>query len=496
MWISPDRPRRSEVGYSVARVDSISNVTSWNVPGDLVDTTVDDALGDSDMVDILDRLKRREVNDQELRAASLRRAELADPALNALTTWILQERDDADRAGPFSGIPTVIKDNEDLTGLPTVMGSMAVESTLANGNAPFVAQLLALGLQPVGKTTMPEFGLTATTESTRYGATRNPWDTSRSTGGSSGGSAALVAAGVVPIAHANDGGGSIRIPASCCGLVGLKPSRGRLIDATEIERLPVNIVTQGVLTRSVRDSARFFAEAEQLFRNPNLPPVGDVRSPAQQRLRIGVVLDFEGRAVSDDTVAAIAQTVATLQDLGHTVDEIAFPFSHQDGRDFLRYWALLAYSMRKFGDQIIGHPVDGARTEGFTNGLASLLSSMVERIPMSLWRLRRWTEVADAGTGSYDVVLTPVLGHEPPPIGYLGPDVDFRVHLSRLLRWAGFTAMSNVTGAPALSLPLGRSESGVPIGMQFMTAVGQERRLLELAYELEEAHPWRRTPTG
>ncbi len=477
-------------------MDNISVVSPWHDPGKSIDTTIDDALGDSDVVDLLNRLKRREVNSKELRAAALRRAELADPSLNALTAWVSDEREDASQTGPFAGIPTVIKDNEDLTGLPTFMGSMAIQSQPAKGNAPFVSQLLELGLQPVGKTTMPEFGLTATTESTRYGATRNPWDTNRSTGGSSGGSAALVAAGVIPIAHANDGGGSIRIPASCCGLVGLKPSRGRLIDSPDIDRLPVNIVTQGVLTRSVRDTARFFAEAERSFSNPTLPEVGDIQGPAKQRLRIGVVLDFDGRSVSEDTLAAIAQTVATLQDLGHVVDEVAFPFSQQDGRDFLRYWALLAYSMRRFGDQIVGQPVDSARTENFTDGLASLLSSMFERIPLSLWRLRRWADRTDAGTGSYDVLLTPVLGHEPPPIGYLGPDVDFQVHLSRLLRWAGFTAMSNVTGSPALSLPLGRSESGVPIGMQFVSAVGQERCLLELAYELEEAHPWRRTPSG
>jgi Asp-tRNA(Asn)/Glu-tRNA(Gln) amidotransferase A subunit family amidase len=146
--------------------------------------------------------------------------------------------------GPFAGIPSALKDNEDLAGLPTLHGSWAPADTPATKTSPWIAQYLALGLEPIAKTTLPEFGLTASTESSRFGATRNPWDTARSVGGSSGGSAALVAAGVVPIAHANDGGGSIRIPAAACGLVGLKPSRGRIIDAPELDRLPVNLVAQ------------------------------------------------------------------------------------------------------------------------------------------------------------------------------------------------------------------------------------------------------------
>jgi amidase len=464
--------------------------------GDVVDTTCDDALGDSDMTDLLHRLERREVNAAELRFAALRRAESANPSLNALTASIPEPRADSNGGGPLAGIPTVVKDNEALVGEVTAMGSMAVTPQPADHDAPFVSQLLELGLQPIGKTTMPEFGLTATTESTRHGATRNPWNTSRSTGGSSGGSAAMVAAGVVPIAHANDGGGSIRIPSSCCGLFGLKPSRGRLIDAPELARLPINIVTQGVVTRSVRDTARFFAEAERCYANPNLPPVGAVTSASSRRLRIAVVLDYDGRSVSPDTMAALGETTELLLGLGHSVDEVEFPFSRQDGRDFLRYWALMAYAMKNFGDQMFGVTMDAGRTERLTDGLSSLLTGMAERIPLSIWRLRRRAARPGAGLGSYDALLIPVLGHEPPPIGYLGPDVDFDTHLGRLLRYAGFTAMSNVSGAPSMSVPLGRSETGLPIGVQFVAPVGQERSLLELAYELEEARPWRRTPAA
>lgn len=464
--------------------------------GAVVDTTCDDALGDSDMIDVLDRLERREVNAAELRDAALRRTEVANGSLNALTVSIAEPRSQIAPDGSLAGVPTAVKDNEELVGEPTAMGSLAVNAEPAEHDAPFVSQLLELGLQPVGKTTMPEFGLTATTESTRYGATRNPWNTSRSTGGSSGGSAALVAAGAVPIAHANDGGGSIRIPASCCGLFGLKPSRGRFIDAPDLQRLPINIVTQGVVTRSVRDTAKFFAEAEQLYANPDLPPVGQVTGPATRRLRVAVVLDYDDRSVSPDTMKTLAETTELLLGLGHLVDEVEFPFSQQDGRDFLRYWALMAYSMKNFGSQMFGVTMDASRTEQLTDGLSSLLTGMAERIPFSIWRLRQRATRPGAGLGSYDALLIPVLGHEPPPIGYLGPEVDFRTHLGRLLRYAGFTAMSNVTGAPSMSVPLGRSETGLPIGMQFVAPVGEERTLLELACELEEARPWRRTPAA
>lgn len=472
-------------------------VDHWPSGGQIVDTTTDDALGGSDMVDLLRRLERREVSPAELREAAVSRAHAADAAVNAVTAWVPEQRRAAPgESGPLAGIPTVVKDNEELAGLPTLQGSLAVRDDAARSDAPFVAQLRELGLDPIGKTTLPEFGLTATTESTRFGATRNPWDTSRSTGGSSGGSAALVAAGVVPLAHANDGGGSIRIPASCCGLVGLKPSRGRLIDLPEIERLPVNIITQGVVTRSVRDTARYFAEAEKLYANSALPRIGLVDRPAVKRLRIGVVTDFADRPVSGETMAALRATVQVCADLGHWVEEIEFPFSDRDGRDFLRYWALLAYSLKNFGGRVLGEPFESGRTEVLTDGLSRFLGSVAERVPLSLWRLRRWSRRPEAGIAPFDVLLTPVLGHEPPPIGYLGPDVDFRTHMTRLMRYAGFTAMNNVTGSPAISLPMGRSAAGLPLGMQFAAPVGGERTLLELALELEEAQPWRTTPAA
>ena len=462
-----------------------------------VDATADDALGSDDMTDLLRRLARREVSPAELRAAAVARARSADERLNAVTSWVDEPPRTSDSPAaaaadpPLSGIPTLLKDNEDLAGYPTTHGSWAPADRPAGESSPWVAQYLRLGVVPVAKTTLPEFGLTASTESRRFGATRNPWDTERSAGGSSGGSAALVAAGVVPIAHANDGGGSIRIPAACCGLVGLKPSRGRLLDRPELASLPVQIATQGVLTRSVRDTARYYAEAERLYRDPLLPPVGHVQGPDPRRLRVGLVLaGIRGLPVAAETVAAVRATGQLCADLGHHVEESAPPVGDEFGPDFLRYWAFLAFTLKNVGGFVFGPGFDGSRTEDFTQGLSGLLRRQVGRLPGSVRRLRRLARGHESSFPGYDVLVSPVLGHRPPLIGYLGPDVDFRTHLVRLLRYSSFTPLQNVSGSPGMSLPLGRTDAGLPIGVHLAARFGHERVLLALAYELEEAAPW------
>lgn len=455
-----------------------------------VDTTADDALGTSDMTELLERLAKREVSTDELTAAARERIAAARD-LNAVVMELTASPGD----GPLSGIPSVLKDNEEIQGYPTTSGSRAMPDKPAKWTAPITTQWLALGLNPLAKTTLPEFGLTATTESIRLGATRNPWDTKRSTGGSSGGSAALVAAGAVPIGHANDGGGSIRIPAAACGLVGLKPSRGRLIDRPDLNQLPVNMVTQGVLTRSVRDTAKFFAAAEHLYRNPNLPAIGAVTQPLNRPLRIGFIMSgLRGMPIAADTEAAVLATAALCSELGHAVEPIDLPVADSFGPDFLQYWALLAAALKNFGNRLYGRDFDRDLTEPFTNGLADYFKQHILSTPLALKRLRALATTPLPVFAEYDVVLSPVLGHVAPPIGYLGPEVEFRTHLVRLLRFAGFTAIQNITGEPAISLPLGRSEDGFPIGVSFAGPMGSERLLLELSLQLEAAAPWPRTP--
>jgi amidase len=477
---------------------TVADVTDGPRPRS-VDTTSDDALGTSDATDLIERLARREVSPAELRIAAMTRAREANPHLNAVAHWfddpVSTEVVVANDA-PLAGIPTFIKDNEEVAGFPTTQGSRAVPDIPAPACSPIVTALLGLGLDPLGATTLPEFGLTASTESSRYGPTRNPWDTDHSTGGSSGGSAAMVAAGVVPIAHANDGGGSIRIPASCCGLVGLKPSRGRLPMNPLKERIPVRIAAQGVVTRSVRDTALFLALTDPARPDAALPPIGHVTRPSAERLRIGMcVTTLRGLPMSPDTVAAVRSAGALLEDLGHHVEDVGPPVGEEFAMDFLRYWALLAFVLHRSGSAAYGAGFDGAQVEELTKGLSGMLTRQADRVPGSLRRLRRLSRNPDAGFDQYDLFLSPVTGYPAPPIGHLGPDVEFRTHLVRLLQFASMTPVQNVSGAPAMSLPLGRSAAGLPIGVHLAAPLGRERRLLEVALELEAAAPWPvRTP--
>ena len=246
----------------------------------------DDILGNLDAVGIARAIANGAFTAAEAVEAAIARIEAVESRLNGVVCGRFDKAREEARAvrpggdgGRLAGVPSAIKDNAELAGVPTRHGSRATPDGPASADSEITAQLKATGLIPVAKTALPEFGLTATTERTWGAPTRNPWNPEHSTGGSSGGSAALVAAGALPIAHGNDGGGSIRIPAACCGLVGLKPSAGRLRTVELAERMPIRIIVEGVLTRTVRDTAAFLAEAEKHYTDSSLPPVGDVRSP-------------------------------------------------------------------------------------------------------------------------------------------------------------------------------------------------------------------------
>ena len=454
-----------------------------------VSAFTDDALGRDDMVGLLERLERREVSAAELHAAATGRAHAVNAELNAVMCWVDEPAVGVATDGALAGVPTVVKDNEALAGYPTSDGSNATSTRPAAASSPWVAHALALGLSPVAKTALSEFGLTATTETLRNGATRNPWNVARSTGGSSGGTAALVAAGVVPLGHGNDGGGSIRIPASCCGLVGLKPTRGRLPDIAV--PVPVDITVQGVLTRTVRDTARYYAEAERTYPVADLPPIGLVEGPSATRLRVGLVtVPPMGLPVSDEAVAAVQSTADLLSTLGHEIVEVAHPVDNSFGPDFLRYWGLLAGLIRVAGLVDRRSGFDGSRIEPFTRELASVAREQAPLLPGTLRRLRALARDHESVYDSCDVLLSPVLAHEPPLLGYLGPDVEPRTHLLRVLRYVSFTPLQNVSGSPAISVPSGLGGAGMPLGVQLAAPFGHERRLLELAFELEAAAPW------
>jgi amidase len=461
--------------------------------GEQVHAYGDDVLADHDGIALAALIRSREVSRREVVEAALQRARKVDGVLHAVQ--VLDEVRAIGavvRPGPFSGVPTFVKDNTDLAGYPTNHGSEAFSAEPATRDGAFAKVLLHEGLVPLGKSRLPEFGFNATTEFMTEDPVRNPWDTDYSAGASSGGSAALVAAGVVPLAHANDGGGSIRIPAAACGLVGLKPTRGRFVTEVLAHALPVNIVGEGVVTRTVRDTAHFFAHAERVRRQRPLTPVGLVEGPGRARLRIGLVLDsVTGVPTDDETRAAVTATAALLDGLGHHVVEMTPPMDQQFADDFVLYWGLLGFLTARIPERVLPE-LDRSRFDALTLGLADYYRAHRRETVGALRRLRASRHVYAAALRGYDAVLTPVLGHTTPPIGHLSPTVPFEQLLQRLVEYAAFTPLNNATGSPAISLPLGATSSGLPIGVHLMGPHGGERTLLELAYELEAAQPFRR----
>jgi amidase len=459
----------------------------------VVSASWDDVLGTSDAVEIARLIRVGDIQVREAVEAAIARAEQVNPLLNAIATPLFESaRREVERPhnGVFAGVPSFIKDSDAVAGSPWLFGSRGLPRKPAAKSTPFVEQFLSLGLINLGKTTMPEFGLTGTTEALVYGPTHNPWKLGFSPGGSSGGSAALVAAGVVPIAHANDGGGSIRIPASCCGLVGLKPSRGRVAEIEGSELLPVKILHQGMLSRSVRDTAAFFHAAEQHLRNPKLPEIGLVTRPGR-RLRIGFFTELGKDTPSHpECVAAVADAAKLCESLGHSVEEVPAPFDDGFHEDFFVLWATIAFAATRFGKQLVHPDFDRTKVEEFTEGLARHFKENALRVPAAVWRLRKFAHRYARGFNDYDVLMNPTAAMPPPEHGYLGSAVPFETSIERLKWFIPFTPTQNVSGGPAISLPLSRSKEGLPLGVQFASPLGDERTLLELALEIEAAAPW------
>ncbi|UPK76925.1 amidase [Nocardioidaceae bacterium SCSIO 66511] len=456
----------------------------------------DDALGDDDAVGVAARIRDGQISSLEAIEAAIARIEKVEPELNAVVV------SDFDRArksavdqhtGPFAGVPTIIKDNSDRAGLPTGQGSSAFTPQPAADDGDFVRQLLAQGLIGVGKSRLPEFGFNASTEFADAPPTRNPWNTAYSPGASSGGSAALVASGALPIAHANDGGGSIRIPAAACGLVGLKPTRGRTRSEAFSAGAPVKIVSEGIVSRSVRDTAHFLAGAEKVYANPRFPRIGLVVGPSSRRLRVGVLTEsVTGHATDDETRWAVAAAASRLTSSGHDVVEMPMPVERQFADDFAHYWGVLAAAISATGRRTLGRDFDAKRTDNLTRGLTAEFRRHLLRTPGVIYRLRKSEHAYAQIFADYDVVLSPTLAHTTPQLGHLSPAQPFEQLFDRLLRYVAFTPLNNATGGPAVSLPMAMSDAGLPIGVQFSAAHGDERTLLELAYEVEQDHGWAR----
>ncbi|MCO5230272.1 MAG: amidase [Chitinophagales bacterium] len=459
----------------------------------------DDVLGNLDAVGIATAIRDKKISIQEVTKAAIDRAEKVNSQLGAI---VLKTYEDAEnlkyvnKEGFFYGVPTFIKDNENIKGYPSQFGTGVFKAKAAKSNGSFTNQMLHTGLNYLGKTSLPEFGLICSTENEKWGITRNPWHTDYTTGGSSSGSAAMVASGVVPIAHANDGAGSIRIPASICGLVGLKPSRNRLVNFDGSQVLPINIGYQGVLTRSVRDTAAFMYEAEKFFKNPKIPSIGNVKSPLKKRLKIAY---FENEPphlpghIDEDTQRVLKETVNLLSSLGHIVEEVKIPVDVENiRRHFLNYYGFLAYLETRMMHLLAGETLRSRQLEPFSYGLSNLFAKNPLRLLNSIKVLKETIGKAEEDLmKKYDVLLTPVTALRTPEIGYFSPLLSSKEIIRRASHFAPFTGMQNVSGAPAISLPLGQDSRGLPLGMQFSAPLGQDALLLELAYEIEEAQPWK-----
>jgi amidase len=452
-----------------------------------------------------DLVRRGEVKPTELVDAAIEQIERLNPALNAVVTPMYEQAREAALGalpdGPFRGVPFLLKDlRASYTGVRLTWGSAFLRDFVPNHDCELVARLKRAGFVIVGKTNTPEFGIVPTTEPKLFGATRNPWDLERSPGGSSGGSAAAVAAGMVPMAHANDAGGSIRIPASCCGVFGLKPTRARNPLGPDVGDALGGLVVEHAVTRSVRDSAALLDATagpdvgDPYWAPPAVRPYAQEVGAAPGQLRIAFSTRAPaGQRIHPDCVEAAQDAARLCAELGHEVCEAAPEISGQlliqsmttvwasgcasgiDALSFLtgrtakpEYFEPLTWALYQMGQR--------------TTGAAYLLSQMaLQRIARQVGRFME----------NYDVWLTPTLAEPPLPLGSFDATTDNPMQgFYRAVDYVPFTPIANVTGQPAMSVPLYWIKEGLPIGCHFFGRFGDEATLFRLAAQLEEARPW------
>ena len=435
----------------------------------------------------------------EMVTSAIERIELLNPNLNAVVTKSFEQAIDIAKSnpisGPFSGVPYLVKDLLDQKGVRTTAGSRMFANRIANKNSSNVQAAFDMGLISLGKTNTPEFGLTGTTESLLLGTAKNPWNLLHNTGGSSGGSAAAVASGMVAIASASDGGGSIRVPASCCGIVGLKPSIHRTIDDVQPNR-PIDLSVRFVHTRSVRDSATALYHMQKIDRSGKLPKIPMQITPNRKRLRIALLTsNMLGKEANSDVRNSIEATAALCEKLGHQI-EIIEPFI--DGErfidSFITMWAHGARSVIRLAEENFGRTeaVLNQLLEPWTLGLGKWFDRLPEgHVEQAVGRLKEDTLKTKEIFNTYDMILSPVVQTTAPKNGLMAPDIPYDELLERSINFITFTPLANVTGDPAMSLPLGLSPNGLPIGSHFHSSIGTEQQLLELALQLEEASPWK-----
>ena len=453
----------------------------------------------------------------ELVDAAIARIETLNPRLNAVITPLFEKaRDQATSPqlpdGPFKGVPFLLKDfGCHSAGDPYHQGSRFLKDLgwTAKEDTYMAAKLRAAGFIFLGKTNTPEFATMPTTEPEAYGPSRNPWNTEHSTGGSSGGAGAAVASGMVPAAHANDGGGSTRVPASECGLVGLKSTRSRVSLGPEYGEVWQGLVNEHVVTRSVRDTAAILdaiagpMPGDPYFATPPTRPFLAEVGADPGVLRIGVLADFPGQAtpLHPDCVAAVHATAQLLSALGHTVEESS-PSALNDEQERRRQvWAILTSAIASHIDTLgkqTGKAVTQDDVEIHTWAMveigrartATRYIEALEWLQADTRRLARWWQPED-GTAGFDILVTPTIAEPPPRLGeFVSTPENPLGGARRSATLMPFTVPFNVTGQPAISLPLHWNSAGLPIGVQLVAAYGREDILFRLASQLEQAKPW------
>jgi amidase len=458
-----------------------------------------DATAEADLV------RRGEVSPKELIEAAIARIEAVNPKLDA----VIRTRFDAARReaegdlpdGPFRGVPILFKDlGCTVEGEPTAFGLGPLRDLPFPATSFLAQQFRAAGFVPLGRTNVPELGTTVTTEPRSFPPARNPWDPAHSTGGSSGGSAAAVASGMVPVAHANDGGGSIRIPASECGLVGLKPTRARVSQGPVTGEAWAGSTIDGALARTVRDAAGVLdvisapMPGDPYYAPPLPRPLAQEVGADPGRLRIGV-LDrpgVEGYLDDPQCRAAVANAASLLESLGHHLDQSAPAAMFE--QEFLRHFtAIIAAdteaTLQAF-EMLLGRPIgeDEIEPRNAAHRRAGKQLGAVHYLQSRAW-LGMWTRRMAEWWNSYDLLLTPTLGAPPPELGWFtaeGPEQEE----ARIASFMPYTAQFNMTGQPAISLPLHWTPGGLPVGVQLVAAYGREDLLVRVASQLEQAASW------
>lgn len=462
---------------------------------------MDKAYTDCSALELAEQIRRGAVTPLALIDASQTAAEQVNPKINALT----QSDWDAARAfalkrdlvGPFAGVPILIKETAAEKGKPWTFGSRGCNDNIAPMTDGYVRRLLDLGFIPVGRTNVPELGLLDVSESMLYGPARNPWNTDHTPGGSSGGASAAVAAGIVPFAHGNDGGGSLRAPASHTGLFTLKPTRRRLnvpyLAVGAPDWLPELVGTLG-LSRHVHDIATVLEHIEP---DPSSSLTFDsiVHAPLgkAEALRIGVIpTGLNGEAPDPEVVAAVAEMAALCRDLGFEVTPTTWPFDAARFHDaFFDMWQLRTIDTIAEYETLTGHPARPDELEPFTFGLAEGARNLPGTAVQNIREAFATTFAAmDGFFGDFDVLLTPVTASPPVKIGYHDPTLPFDTIFPRAKRNVVFTPLGNAYGNPSMAVPAGLTSNGLPVGALFSAGLGRDGLLMRLAYSLEQAAPW------